>query len=301
MSGQARVAASAALFELPRRLGVPQRVFYVAAFNTEGELVAEGCRRGICVRYRAVVVRRGGRWEIGGPPKRRERKEGGGLGEELYETLLMLSEGGRDVGVRCAAGDRWSGCEAYEIEIDGTPLSPPACKTVGECLKALRELYEEYWERVRLALDTVPYLPREVELARRYPELVEVLGERLFFLYARDEWGVNNAIRPLGELIRRFPQLAGVLRECLDGELASLADVVIAVREDGREACARCQRRSRREVQVLRACVSEGGTAGDPGIDWERPVNEGGREVYCLRGLLRYAGPRYVRAFPRWG
>jgi hypothetical protein len=273
-------------------------VFYVAAFN-EGELVAEGCTKGVCVKYRVAVVRKNGRWEVKGP-RRREKKEGDrGPSGELYEALLVLSEGGREVGVRYAAGDRRRGCEAYEIEIDGTLLPVPECRSAGECLKALRQEFEEYWERVRLALDTEPRLPREVELARQYPELVEVLGERLFFLYARDEWGERHVIRPLGEVLRQFPRLADVLRGCLDGERDSLGFVIV-VREDGEEACVRCPRR---EVQVLRACARRGGgVAGDPGIDWERPVSEGGREVYCLRGLLRYrpGSPRYVRAFPRW-
>ena len=299
MSGQARAAASAALFELPRRLGVPQRVLYeppgCAGCPCEGVLTAEGCCKGACVKYRVAVERRNGRWEVKGLKRRREKKEDRGPSEELYGALLMLSEGGLEVGVRCAAGDRWSGCEAYEIEIDGTLLPVPECKAAGECLKALRELYEEYWERVRLALDTEPRLPREVELARRYPELVEVLGERLFFLYARDEWGVNNVIRPLGEVLRRFPRLADVLRECLDGERNSLGFVIV-VREDGEEACLLCMHRD----GTLRACARRGGeVAGDPGIDWERP--EGG--VYYLRGLLRFrpGSPRYIRAFPRWG
>jgi hypothetical protein len=296
MEGQARAVSAAALFELPRRLGVPQRVFYVAAFSTEGELVAEGCGRGACIRYRVSVERKNGRWEIKGPPKRRERKEDRGPGEELYEALLMLSEGGREVGVRCAAGGRWRGCGAYEIEIDGALLPVPECGAVGECLKALRQELEEYWERVRLALDTVPYLPREVELARQYPELVEVLGKRLFLQYARNEWGEQHVIRPLGEVLRQFPRLADVLRGCLDGELASLADVVIAVREDGMEACLLCMHRD----GALRGCARRGGeVTGDPGIDWERP--EGG--AYYLRGLLRFrpGSPRYLRAFPRWG
>ncbi len=62
-----RIRATAAVFELPQKLGILQYVEYESPPREwctkdgclyEGVLTAEGCRKGICVRYRVWVFSR---------------------------------------------------------------------------------------------------------------------------------------------------------------------------------------------------------------------------------------------------
>jgi hypothetical protein len=69
-----RIRTTAAVFELPQKLGILQYVEYEPPPKEwctsdgclyEGLLTAEGCRRGICVRYRVWVYSRDRRrWEV---------------------------------------------------------------------------------------------------------------------------------------------------------------------------------------------------------------------------------------------
>ncbi len=62
---------TAAVFELPQRLGILQYVEYEppGGWCTDrclyvGVLTAEGCRKGLCVRYRGVHSGDGRRWRV---------------------------------------------------------------------------------------------------------------------------------------------------------------------------------------------------------------------------------------------
>jgi hypothetical protein len=59
----------ATVFELPSKLGILQRVEYEPRRErpNEGLLTAEGCRKGVCMRYHVWVHSRDGkRWVIEG-------------------------------------------------------------------------------------------------------------------------------------------------------------------------------------------------------------------------------------------
>jgi hypothetical protein len=68
-----KIKTTAAVFELPQRLGVLRNVEYEPPLREwctnegclyEGVLTAEGCRRGVCMRYRVWVHSRDRRrWE----------------------------------------------------------------------------------------------------------------------------------------------------------------------------------------------------------------------------------------------
>ena len=70
-----KIKTTAAVFELPQKLGILQYVEYEPPPREwctsdgclyEGVLTAEGCRRGVCVRYRVWVHSRDRRrWEAG--------------------------------------------------------------------------------------------------------------------------------------------------------------------------------------------------------------------------------------------
>jgi len=82
-----RIRTTAAVFELPQKLGVLQYVEYEPPPREwctsegclyEGLLTAEGCRKGICVRYRVWVHSRDRRtWEAKERWRRRDEEAGG--------------------------------------------------------------------------------------------------------------------------------------------------------------------------------------------------------------------------------
>jgi hypothetical protein len=67
-----RIRTTAAVFELPQKLGILQYVEYEPPREWctsdgclyEGVLTAEGCRKGLCVRYRGVHLRDRRRWRV---------------------------------------------------------------------------------------------------------------------------------------------------------------------------------------------------------------------------------------------
>ena len=83
-----RIRTTAAVFELPQKLGVLQYVEYEPPPKEwctdgclyEGVLTAEGCRRGVCVRYRMWVYSRDKRrWEAEERWRRHSEDAGGCL------------------------------------------------------------------------------------------------------------------------------------------------------------------------------------------------------------------------------
>jgi len=58
------VKLKTAVFELPQKLGILQHVEYEPQQPYEGVLTAEGCRKGVCIRYCVQVRSKDGRrWE----------------------------------------------------------------------------------------------------------------------------------------------------------------------------------------------------------------------------------------------
>jgi hypothetical protein len=85
-----KVKTVASVFELPQKLGILQYVEYEPPPREwctgdgclyEGVLTAEGCRKGVCVRYRVWVFSRDRRkWEVKERWRRRRDEEVGALG-----------------------------------------------------------------------------------------------------------------------------------------------------------------------------------------------------------------------------
>jgi len=66
-----KIKTTAAVFELPQRLGILQCVEYEPPRGWctdrclyEGVLTARGCRKGLCVRYRGIHSRDRRRWRV---------------------------------------------------------------------------------------------------------------------------------------------------------------------------------------------------------------------------------------------
>jgi hypothetical protein len=105
-----KIKTTAAVFELPQRLGVLQYITYEPPPREwctddgclyEGILEAQCCRRGICIKYRVLMWSKDRRrWEVGERWRKKKRDEdvGGCIRQQVADALWELS-GKYDVGV----------------------------------------------------------------------------------------------------------------------------------------------------------------------------------------------------------
>jgi hypothetical protein len=126
-----KVKTTAAVFELPQKLGILQYVEYepppkewcLSECLYEGVLTAEGCRRGVCIKYRVWVHSRDKRrWEAKEKWRRRRDEEAGGcIKQQVADALWELSERGVDVGVWYRRVEEKVGI-SYEVHVYCGPL-----------------------------------------------------------------------------------------------------------------------------------------------------------------------------------
>ncbi len=178
-----RIRTTATAFELPQRLGILQYVEYESPPREwcagdgclyEGVLTAEGCRRGLCVKYRVWVHSRDKRrWEAKERWRRRDEEAGGCIKQQVADALLELSERGVDVGVWYRRVEEKVGMLRYEVHVfcgvvvNGVRLGQPYCRTVDEYARQILEDYEREVERLR----TPPPPDPAEELLKEWPEL----------------------------------------------------------------------------------------------------------------------------------
>ncbi len=169
------------VFELPQKLGILQYVEYEPPPKEwctsdgclyEGVLTAEGCRRGLCVKYRVWVFSRDRRrWEAGERWRRRRDEDAGGcIRQQVADALWELSERG---GVWYRRVEEKVSMFRYEVHIycgpvvNGVELDQPHCRTAEECARQILEEYKRELER----LSTPPPPDPVEELLREWPEL----------------------------------------------------------------------------------------------------------------------------------
>jgi hypothetical protein len=98
-----KIKTTASVFELPQRLGILQYVEYEPPPREwcaedgclyEGVLTAEGCHRGVCIKYRVWVHSRDRRrWETKEKWRRRRDEDVGGcIRQQVADALWELSE-----------------------------------------------------------------------------------------------------------------------------------------------------------------------------------------------------------------
>jgi len=155
------VKVKATVFELPQKLGILQYVEYKpehcdSCLHT-GLLTAFGCKKGVCVKYRAWVFSRDGRrWEAKERwRKRRDEEEGGCLRQQIADALWMLTERGFEVGFN-------NECDAV---INGVAIPKPSCRSADECVKQMLEVYKK-------RLESPPPPPRNPE-EEEYQHLIQ--------------------------------------------------------------------------------------------------------------------------------
>jgi hypothetical protein len=143
-----KVRTTTVVFELPQRLGILQYVEYEPPRREwctkdgcpyEGVLTAEGCKKGVCLRYRVWVFSKDGRqWKPGERLRKRREEEGGGrcLRQQVADALMELAERSFAIEVNSECG----------IAINGVAVSRPHCRSVDECVKQMLEEYRRKLE-----------------------------------------------------------------------------------------------------------------------------------------------------------
>jgi hypothetical protein len=181
-----KIKTVAVVFELPQRLGILQYIEYEPPPREwctddgclyEGLLTAEGCRKGVCMRYRVWVYSRDRRrWEAKERwRKRRSEDAGGCIRQQVADALWELS-GQYDVGVWYRKVTEKVGMFRYEVHVycgpvvNGVELGQPHCRTVDECVRQILEEYRREVEKMKEPPPPPPPDPAE-ELLRERPEL----------------------------------------------------------------------------------------------------------------------------------
>jgi hypothetical protein len=156
-----KIKTTAAVFELPQKLGVLQYVEYeppprewcVNGCLYEGLLTAEGCRRGVCVRYRVWVFSRDKRrWEVRERWRRRDEEAGGCLRQQVADALWELAEK-YDVGLWYEYRRVGVGVNQYDVfcgvVVNGVKLDQPYCRAVEDCVRQILEDYKREVEKMK--------------------------------------------------------------------------------------------------------------------------------------------------------
>jgi hypothetical protein len=230
------------LLDLPQRLGIHQEVNF--SYNEysrqyEGVLIAEGCRRGICIKYRALVFfRDGSEWETKKPRRREKLELGGCLRHQAVADALWELAGKYDVGVwyeyrpRCVVftylcPDRELVMENCGIVINGVKLNRPYCRTVEECIEEILRDYRREVERMKEPPQPSPPGPAE-ELLREWPELGVFGAEwvRAWLPYAKER------LVEIAKVLRNHPKAKAIIGTVGIRENPYLIEIYISGEEE---------------------------------------------------------------------
>jgi hypothetical protein len=139
-------------------------------------LTAEGCRRGVCIKYRVWVYSRDRRrWEAKERWRRRDEEAGGCLRQQVADALWELA-GQYDVGVWYRRVEEKVGMfrrETYVFcgpVVNGVELDQPHCRSAEECVRQILEDYRREVEKMREPPPPPPPDPAE-ELLKEWPKL----------------------------------------------------------------------------------------------------------------------------------
>jgi hypothetical protein len=296
-----KIKTTAAVFELPQKLGILQYVEYeppprewcAGECLYEGLLTAEGCRRGVCVRYRVWVHSRDRRrWEAKEKWRKRRSEEAGGcIKQQVAEALWELSERGVDVGVWYRRVEEKVGIR-YEVHVycgvvvNRARLSQPQCRTVEDCVKQILENYKREVEKMKKPPPPPPPDPAE-ELLREYPEL------GMFGMEWVRKWLVfKDRLIEIAKVMRRYPWMVEVIKQRPMSILHPYM-IEVYVARDGSETCL--------SLNPPNAFCARDGSVKEVRLELEfkryETYEEKIREVCRSKGLLAFtaAAREYVR------
>jgi hypothetical protein len=155
-----KIKVAASVFELPQRLGILQYVEYEPPPKEwctngclyEGILTAEGCRKGVYIKYRVLVWSKDRKkWKAKERWRRRRSEDVGGcIRQQVADALWELAEK-YDVGVWYERVRVGTGVNLYDVfcgvVINGVKLYQPHCRSVEDCVKQIIEDYRREWRR----------------------------------------------------------------------------------------------------------------------------------------------------------
>ncbi len=296
-----KIKTVVAVFELPQKLGILQYVEYEPPPREwctgdgclyEGVLTAEGCRRGVCVKYRVWVHSKDRRrWEAKERWRKKKRAEevGGCIRQQVAEALWELS-GQHDVGVWYEYVKVSAGVNQYDVfcgvVVNGVELDQPHCRTVDECVKQILEDYKREVERLRTPPPPPPPDPAE-ELLKEWSEL------GAFGVEWVRRWAIlKERLVEIAKVLRRYPWMVDVVRQRPMSILHPYM-VEVYVARDGSEACLSLN-------PPTAFCARDGAVKGaklELAFSRYEVYEDEMREVYRPKGLLAYAAAarEYVR------
>jgi hypothetical protein len=286
-----RIRTTAAVFELPQRLGILQYVEYEPPPREwctddgclyEGILEAQGCRRGIYIKYRVWVHSRDRRrWEAKEKWKRRRDEEAGGcIRQQMADALWELADR-FDVGVWYEYVRVDAGVNQYDVfcgvVVNGVRLSQPYCRTVEDCAKQILEEYKREVEKMKEPPPPPPPDPAE-ELLKEWPEL-QAFGVE----WVRKWMVLRERLIEIAKVMRRYPWMVEVVKQ---RPMSILHPYMVNayVARDGSEVCLQL---------VSRTLCARGGEVREVKLELERarlePYEGKLREVYRPKGLFAFA------------
>jgi len=295
-----KIKTVAAVFELPQKLGILQYVEYEPPPKEwctdgclyEGLLTAEGCRRGVCVKYRVWVHSRDRRrWEAKERWRRRDEEVGGCIKQQVAEALWELSEK-YDVGVWYEYVRVGAWVNQYDVfcgpVVNGVRLDQPYCRTAEECARQILEDYKREVER--MGEPPEPALVIKIdpveELLREWPEL------GAFGVEWVKKWLVlRDRLIEIAKVMRKFPWMVEVIRQRPMSVLHPYM-VNAYVAKDGSEVCLQL---------ASKTFCARGGEVREVKLElaFKRYETYEGkiREVYRPKGLLAFtlAAGEYVK------
>jgi hypothetical protein len=298
-----KIKTTAVVFELPQRLGILQYVEYeppprewcVNGCLYDGLLTAEGCRRGVCVRYRVWVHSKDKRrWEAKERWRRRSEEVGGCIRQQVADALWELS-GQYDVGVWYEYVKVGAGVNQYDVfcgvVVDGVRLDQPHCRAVEECVEEMLREYKREVEKMREPPEpalVVKIDPVE-ELLREWPELKAFGVEwvRAWALHAKEE------LVEIAKVMRRYPWMVDVVRRRRPVSNPHPYLVEVYVARDESEVCL--------TLNQLKTYCARDGAVKEVKLELEfmryEVYEDKIRGVYRPKGLLAFAAAsrEYVR------
>ena len=219
-----KVKTVAAVFELPQKLGILQYVEYEPPPREwctndgclyEGILTAEGCKKGVCVRYRVWVYSRDRRrWEAKEKWRRRRDEDAGGcIRQQVADALWELAEK-YNVGVWYEYRRVGMWVNQYDVfcgvVVNGVRLYQPQCRTAEECARQILEDYKRELERLREPPEPALVVRSDPveELLREWPEL-EAFGVE----WVKKWLDLRDRLVEIAKVMRRYPWMVEVVRQ----------------------------------------------------------------------------------------
>jgi len=298
-----KIKTTAAVFELPQKLGILQYVEYEPPPREwctsegclyEGILTAEGCRKGVCVKYRVWVHSRDRRrWEAKEKWRRRRDEDAGGcIRQQVADALWELAEK-YDVGLWYEYRRVGMWVNQYDVfcgvVVNGVRLYQPQCRTAEECVRQILEDYKREVERLREPPQpalVVKIDPVE-ELLREWPELGAFGTE-----WVRKWLDLRERLIEIAKVMRRYPWMVEVVRQRPMSILHPYM-VEVYVARDGSETCL--------SLTSSKTYCARDGAVKEVRLELEfkryETYEDKTREVYRPKGLLAYttAAREYVR------